>query len=766
MSVALGSIPLDGQTINFDHVPRKEFEIHLDRLAPGDPQMRKVIEAFYDDYLSDLARLDESMSQIGRWSGRFRDEGIELVMLPEWSREFHRHSGNVSSLARDGAQELQDDYFDSLRSTLPNRIDDVAAMERMRTRQKYLTVTRIVYTRTTPDLIMLVHDLDPGATRDADIAAALHAYDRDMHALLEEFERCFAERREGLTAARDRGDLEELRRIFEDDLIVKMRMRRLNERTARLLRPLLDASVSSRFSDAFDAGRYPDLHPGFTNSTINHLLTQPGLSADDRERLESIQTEIAEARDDLASELRYRFDAMYTPDAIRDFSQARAEAWLGLRADSGLDPEMAWTTEWRKPLDRLNDALRAQVDRISLSLNEREAVATTTAASAPQEERPESQEAFWTPAAKRENVETAIERLGLDAARAGMLRDLFAQFRHVVMTESLGGRIRSHALSASVPEPRAEHPDEMIDAAAKQRDLEDRWIGFRAEHEAQFREDVASMLDAQEQAVWFELCDSWRRRHRFALATERVQVRHVFNLFDLIQEVDPDLLERHAIAAEVDKYLRDADLILARIEGEFSVWSEKMSRITALHGWESQEFMDAWIARGADGRAIVSLNERTLQRLCDLVSDEEASTLVTAARRRLYPGIYLESPVERFATIVDDDPALLTRDQHARLKELLELHQSAQGHLRERLIAAVDRWNSTANLRTIRPRQADLQAQGKHPYTIFAEHPALPLFADDNAVVIQALRSLRAIFDAEEFVALPAHVRILIAWAD
>lgn len=765
------------EIINFEHTDRAEFAIHLDWLDLATADEETLVLAVYEDYLESAKDLEQSWLLVLNWSGRWREEigaTQHFAMVPSDWPERLSPVGNWESYRRFVADEIeifQQRYFDDLRAVLLDRVATIERLERLRFRSLFFRPKRSIYFRDTPDLIMLVHEIAPDAADDPETLDLLLHHELEMEALLKEFEAAQARLSDEHRAAVDSRDAGLLAELWREPLLARMHMRVLTRRTAAALVIRLDENLQTLLRERLDETMYPSVSGGWpggdrsllsATSTAHHLLRQVVLTAAERARLDAILAAVDGRRNAALPGMRQRYDDLFTRKAIEESAEAIAENYLNPTGRNVTFGEWAWQ-EWANELHTGFDTEIAEIRAIAVAVGERPGA--MDAGAPPAEVSDGSTEPLWITSATAKQVDEAMQILAVDEALAAQVRDIMGSFRHAFTLESLRVRVAMGSLMAHFEATLgADSPSARRRTREMRLSLDESWLAYRREREQEFVEDVAALLTAEQAERWRTMHAQWHRARMLEYIAERLQPG-VYDLANLLAEAQIPAAGNSATSDIAAGYHAELDAAIEQAISQYPARYAERGRIEEREGRDSPEVRAAWDRVMDLGRAVAAVNERSLPLLFEALNEADAERLRQTIDRRRFPGVYHESPVERVRTLfakLDDLP----EESAAQLDAIFAPYSEREQQLRRRLVEAIERWRSPGNAEWIQRRQQELTEAGRHPGLVFEEHPALPIFEEENQFVARTLRQIRGIFSTEEFDALPPQIRILTFWVD
>jgi hypothetical protein len=763
------------EIINFEHIDRAEFAIHVDWLALDNADQETLVRAVYEEYIESAKDLEQSWLLVLDWSGRWRLDGsidlagpgnqwvARLSILGDWQGYWQ--------FVADEIEKFEQQYFDDLRALLPDRAATIERLERLRHRSVFFRPKRSIYFRDTPDIVLLVNEIAPNLTDDAAALELIIRHEREMERLLTDFEAAQQRQMAEWGAAIETADAPLIADLMRDPFIVRMHMRDLTRRTAAAVEPYLDVELRDELRQRMDESMYPGLTRGWpgadmtllsATSTAGHLLRQLVLTPAERARLEAILAAVDARRNEALPDLRRRYDDMFTREAIDESAESRAAAYVGSNPQHTAFGEWSWY-EWATEVHTGFDAEIAEIRAIAVAVGERPA--PTDAAPPPEVINDGSMEPLWLPSATLQQIDEAMTSLGLDDDVASQVREIARSFRHLFTLESLRMRV---AMGSSMSHFEATLGADTAEARQRSREmrlsLDERWVAFRRDSESEFVESVASVLAPEPAGKWRAMHAQWRRAQLLAYIRQRLQPGAI-DLSVVLDEAAIGVANDPELAACISEYATELDRLIERAVNEYPKrWAEYL-RIQEREG-QNAPATEAARARAGDlGAALVQLNERELPRMLGLLEEADAARFQEALARRLYPTVFQESPAERLRVLfgkVDD----LREDQLSALDAIFDGVEAREMGLRRRIVEAIEQWASPSNQDWVQRRQQELIEMGEHPYRVFDEHPALPLFEQESQMVAQAVRGVRRVFTNDEFEALPPQIRILTFWVD
>lgn len=146
------------EIINFEHIDRTEFAIHLDWLDLDSADEETLVRAVYEEYLESAKDLEQSWLLVLHWGGRWEtDNGVNLgdsawrarlSILEDW-QQYRQFVG-------DEIEHFQERYFDDLRALLPDREETIERLEMLRFRMIFFDNRRTISFRDMPDIVMTI----------------------------------------------------------------------------------------------------------------------------------------------------------------------------------------------------------------------------------------------------------------------------------------------------------------------------------------------------------------------------------------------------------------------------------------------------------------------------------------------------------------------------------------------------------------------------------------------------------------------------------
>jgi hypothetical protein len=303
------------------------------------------------------------------------------------------------------------------------------------------------------------------------------------------------------------------------------------------------------------------------------------------------------------------------------------------------------------------------------------------------------------------------------------------------------------------------------------------WRAAKPEVERRFEDEVASVLNAAQRAVWES--EVRRLRRTTALSTEMGQLMlgPAQGCGDLVAAAEAALLtpsERAASAPLIVQFEMDLDAILAeselrapRLNGEYvrlvSDDPERVKPETLAALSELQEY-------GQQVRI-------GLFRTCLQSRDAIAGTLTASrdafleeAGKRMWPELYGESPVEHAVRLIHEDPA-----RHAGRVASLNPIESAYRERRRAIYARIeatlaDGWNKVSDPSFIADflasRHAFEEEAKANPteFMVFDGVPGIGDWRDRFLLNLRTIRQIRSLFSPDEIETLPAALRLALAF--
>jgi len=779
--IAVASVALaqSEEIINFEHINRAEFAIHLDWLGLESADEETLVRAVYEDYIESARDLEQSWLLVLHWSGRWNEEVGPIGGAIEYSDWYERMNligdwQQYRQFVGDEIEIFQQRYFDDLRALLPDREATIERLELLRFRTIFFDNRRTIYFRDMPDIVMTTLAIVPDVQNNVEAMAVIGDHERQMHVLLQSFKAAQDRMSADWQAAVQAKDHDLFARMWAEPMLLRMRMRELTKATAANIAPHLAPEDAGALRETVEQAMYPSLISliggpstpsarALSQSTIRHLLRQPGLTAEERARLEGFVARVEEQKQSMRPDLKEKYDALFTRRAIEANARELAAGYIERSpTDAYSMPEMLWA-QWAAPLYEGGEGEAAEVAAIAVALGERPAPADF--GPPPAEVSDGAIEPLWLPSASTKQIDEALRALGVDDATAHSVREVQHAFRHAFSLESLRTRV---AMNSAM-----EHFERMLGADSQeargraremQRSVEERWIAFRRECEARFVEDVAALLTADQAKRWRTMHAQWHRARMLEYIAERLQAC-VYDIALLFEEAHIDVDGDAELKELVQMYHLQLDAAIDAAVARYPSLVAARLLIEAREGRDSPEVQAAWDRVMDLGKAVAAVNERSLPLFFEALSDAEGERLREAIDRRRFPGVFQESPVERLRALfskIDDLP----QDSRLQLDAIFAQYGEREQQLRRRLVEAIERWRSPGNAEWIRRRQQELTEAGQHPGLVFEEHPALPIFEEENRFVAQTVRRIRGVFSNEEFERLPPQIRILTFWVE
>ena len=285
---------------------------------------------------------------------------------------------------------------------------------------------------------------------------------------------------------------------------------------------------------------------------------------------------------------------------------------------------------------------------------------------------------------------------------------------------------------------------------------EDAWVIERRRLEAALIDNLLTLLDGEGWDAAEEQIRAAARRKMLDHVRQYRVIRYGVDLSDLMKQFTED---EGSGRAALDAYQYALEEALRTFEAEhlpgYRAWLRALARAGGNRTSEGvQDALSEWMTYIDE---IERVNREAIDRFASSLDDDQAARFLRGVHELLFPAVFVQSPVEYLSVRFEEFEGLApqTRDE---IEQIVEAHASVADGIRHRLIAAIERWETSA----ARRRRMERERQGEDPRQIQLEHPAIPLWIDHNNAVENAMRQIASHFAQEELVQLPTDIRLLL----
>ncbi len=309
------------------------------------------------------------------------------------------------------------------------------------------------------------------------------------------------------------------------------------------------------------------------------------------------------------------------------------------------------------------------------------------------------------------------------------------------------------------------------------------WQRDRRELEARFEADVPAILDARQAVIWRGTLHGLRRQRVLGeMKSYGPGHRRIPDLIAIVDEIELTGEERDAVAAlalqygdELDEVLRRWETTIADImtalnaagnppntyvmnrpgvspQREARRWRRDYDEYDRLH----QQFV-AMIVQ------VREITDRSAEALAGLLEPSHRNRFRAAALTIKYPNVYLPSPIDTLMDAVRADQTMAP-DKRELFESVYADYLGAREIVRRRTVETLKRWERPAEFRRRRRRAERILADGGDFSELRENHPVIEHLYERRELVRTTCLSMRSLFTAGEFEALPAGAQLVLSW--
>lgn len=296
------------------------------------------------------------------------------------------------------------------------------------------------------------------------------------------------------------------------------------------------------------------------------------------------------------------------------------------------------------------------------------------------------------------------------------------------------------------------------------------WNDTRLGMQLQFEEDVVLNLDQKQQDNWRKFTRSFRRERVIPEMAFHVNQVVLLDLLDVLDSLDLNDNELAGLKDICGSYEESLDLLLIAWEHKFGEIYTELFRLQPLVQAKDKKAKDANELEMAKLYKLVTeireLNTSIDVEMASFMEPDHLQRFLMMVTSKDFPGLFVASPVDLTAKRLKSFKGI-TDEQHGIIQAIYTDYKLKRSTDRQQMIVDLRHWNSQKQTARRFARLDEFLKNGmtrKEAIKIFAkEHVCIPHLKRLRTHEQQTCETIRELFSSEQFIILPAEVRLYLS---